>query len=899
MKKTTAILALAVLALSAVAAHADPLDAVRDRMAAATEALPATTDPPERAMLLLEAGRPDEAAALVPGLLSSGTEGTIAAARVQFAVQDLDGLAASIATLEREAPDDPEARSLVYRWWILRDDLARADAAVRARREAGDLTLADRFMAADLTLLLLDFDGAYRDYDAILRDAVEPADRARALHGLGTTSYRQRDFDASLEFLTRALEISEPDPDLLMDFAQTQIRLGRTDDAITTMELATAVSPHHEQAHYFLGNGYARKNYTQLMAAYPEAFADEEGTGDLAAADRLLAEGRTDAARAAYEKIHHAHPGRVDALVRLGSLDFGVRRYDDARRWFRQALDLCPEYGRAHNGLAKTLEARRLAVEVHRPDYEARFAALPMPDVPRIEEFVANWDALSPRHRKRVALSLEPWKRYIPVLIEGGATYYIKPLYELLSETPGQELLRDQRISYDSRLWDDVRGCGGYHTVTGIEDVERTIQDRYNTVLHELTHQVHTVLTADRTRQIQELYRQTKERDDAGADAFLSRYAGGSVWEYFAEGANSLESPRRDDYDTREIVRERLVTKDPALMALVKDLMTEADVESCYAAAYVNLGGDSIERGDPAGAVHAYRRALARAPEDERAAASLAFALELADSVDAALAFADERATADPSSATLALARAEALWHGGRGAAEAERVLTAARERVRDEERYRIDLELGRLRWNLGDARGSREAYGRALMYQSDSPSGLWGMAAAEALAGNWDAAWSRYEEAVRVRTGVVELREDYARDLLRAGETARAREQIEAALLLDPDAPRNLGLLAWVQLAEGAPDDAVATASRAVELGPWCDLARVTLAWSLRRSGRVAEADAALAPLVERMNGNAPPRYVYRPKWGRYEEVGTRPRVLQEILTLAENDAAGGEGTR
>jgi len=26
--------------------------------------------------------------------------------------------------------------------------------------------------------------------------------------------------------------------------------------------------------------------------------------------------------------------------------------------------------------------------------------------------------------------------------------------------------MRDARISYDSRLWDDVRGCGGYITVT-------------------------------------------------------------------------------------------------------------------------------------------------------------------------------------------------------------------------------------------------------------------------------------------------------------------------------------------------------------------------------------------------------------------------------------------------
>ena len=116
-------------------------------------------------------------------------------------------------------------------------------------------------------------------------------------------------------------------------------------------------------------------------------------------------------------------------------------------------------------------------------------------------------------------------------------------MYMLLSETPGQETLKDQRISYDSRLWDDVRGCGGYHTVTGIEDVERTIFDRYDTVLHELTHQVHGVLTADQSREIQELYRRTKERDERDPRRVPVALRRRGVEEYLAEGANALYSP--------------------------------------------------------------------------------------------------------------------------------------------------------------------------------------------------------------------------------------------------------------------------------------------------------------------------------------------------------------------
>src|SRR6185503_17162742 len=243
------------------------------------------------------------------------------------------------------------------------------------------------------------------------------------------------------------------------------------------------------------------------------------------------------------------------------------------------------------------IESQRFEVDVHRPDYERRFAATPMPTIAGIERFVLNWAALAPRHQKRVALSIAPWKQFIPVLIEGGATYYIKPLYMLLSATPGQETLKDQRIEYDSRLWDDVRGAGGYHTVTGIEDVERTVFDRYNTVLHELTHQVHNVLPADENREIQELYRRAKERDDQTHDAYLSRYAGGSVQEYFAEGANSYESPMRDAYDPREVVRERLDKRDPELRKLVEHFFARTDVSSSYPIAYAAGGDDRVERG--------------------------------------------------------------------------------------------------------------------------------------------------------------------------------------------------------------------------------------------------------------------------------------------------------------
>ena len=77
-------------------------------------------------------------------------------------------------------------------------------------------------------------------------------------------------------------------------------------------------------------------------------------------------------------------------MARIGSLDFSESKFAASRERFKEALAICPEYGRAHNGLAKAIEGQLFEVEIHRPGYEEVFASTPMPDVPHIEEFVVD-----------------------------------------------------------------------------------------------------------------------------------------------------------------------------------------------------------------------------------------------------------------------------------------------------------------------------------------------------------------------------------------------------------------------------------------------------------------------------------------------------------------------------
>ncbi len=852
---------------------------------------------PERVLLLLATGQPDRADSAMRASGATSRSATVAAARVALARQDFAALPSALAAWRADGGLLPRERSVDLAYRLACDDAASVDSIARVALARGDdaAAIPELLAAARVAYDQLAYPRAESLFTRALAACPAPATRpawgdttsarrALALTGLALVQQKHREWDRSLATLREALA-NDGTADVLMALTETLIRTGRTDEAISAAEWAVRLAPYHDAAHYLLGNGYARRNYTQLFAAYPAAFADARGTRAIRRADSLLAAGARDGARTAYGAIVAAHPGWSDARVRLASLDFEDGRFAEARDGCFAALRSCPEYGRAHAVLAKALEAQRFVVDVHRAGYEARFAVMPMPDVPEIERFVANWRSLSPRHQKRVALSIAPWKAYVPVLVEGGATYFIKPMYMRLSECPAQGTLRDQRIEYDSRLWDDVRGCGGYHTVTGIEDVERTIFDRYNTVLHELSHQVHAVLPADDGREIQELYRRAKERDDRTHDGYQSRYAGGSVFEYFAEGANGLYSPMRDAYDPREVTRERLDRIDPDERRLIERLMARTDVHASEPIALAAGGDDRIERGLVAEALPFYRRALALDPANETAMVAYARALELGGQAARAESVATAAAAVHGSSGPVRVALASAAWHAGRGLATARATLALSRDAVRAEDRYQVDIALGRMAWADGDARHALAAFDSVLAYQSDNPEGQQGRAAALALAGRTDDAVAQYEAAVRMRTGVADLRCAYARDLLRAGRVAAARVQLDAAKLLDEQNPTAEALRAWADLADGRIETARAHARQALAWGPWCDLAAIVAGGIEVRAGRPQAAAAAWAPLEKRLRAHPSPAWVYRRGISTWEHVHVLPTVERDLV--------------
>ena len=157
--------------------------------------------------------------------------------------------------LAKRQAKEPE-RALIYGWLFAHDDMPELDRRSRQGSASVDLQAAGR-----LALETRDFERARQSFQGALEMAGRPADRAAALKGLGQVEYQLRHFDASLVQLEASLK-AFPSADAYAALNETLIRLGRTDEAITAAQRAVELNPWQELAHYQLGNGYTRKNYT-------------------------------------------------------------------------------------------------------------------------------------------------------------------------------------------------------------------------------------------------------------------------------------------------------------------------------------------------------------------------------------------------------------------------------------------------------------------------------------------------------------------------------------------------------------------------------------------------------------------------------------------------------------
>jgi len=636
--------------------------------------------------------------------------------------------------------------------------------------------------------------------------------RTEAAIGLAESYLKLNNYQAALDTLTNELKRGGISDDLCFTIGLALIRLGRTSEAIEFFQLSLDLNFKHERAHYYLGNGYTEQNYTQFRAENPQAYPDSTNMDYWNSLQTVKESGSAQVIERYMKGLYNEFPNWVDPPIYLASLAWNRQELEDAESYALKTVKRYPSYGRTHAILARIDEVFRMQQSRYYAIDDSLFNIKPLPEIPEIEHYVINWESLTRRHQKQTALCIAPWKNFLPVLAATGHTLYIKPLHEKLSDCPFLESIADLRISLDSRLWDDVRGIGGYHTVTGIEDVERSIFSGYNTILHELTHQVHGILTSAEKEQIEEAYQRAKEQESQGVAVFLSRYQASTVWEYFAEGVNAYFSPRRDQYDPKEVVRERLLAMDTTLVGLVEEFQGKTDMQPYYATGWVDAANYQLEIGDAFTGLQLLENIPDAQGNFPDALAAFSTINSILDNDSIAVDYAEQLIKSDPASVDGCLLLAQAWRHSTRNLEPAVQVLQDGIESLNIASRYRLQVELGNLSWIAGNYGEAIKHYEIGLQTQADLPEALWGIGlcwgdSSLVLGGNdslLQLSKSYFEQVIPLRSGIVELRLDYARILLMHHQLDFAEDQIEESALLQPGHPLVKTLEAWILAMNG-----------------------------------------------------------------------------------------------
>ncbi len=852
-------------------------------------------DPANRlsfALELLDVGLVERAERLLDAstdAITGATDGLAVRYRALVSRAEFEEAAGLGDRLAKRAGDSHGAALAYLDLLFLRADLGRVDSWRGKRPDDDPVAL---LAAARLRDSLHDLDAAEDLYHRAL-EAGAPV--RRVLLARSQLALRRNNVDESRRLALEAMKQDGLHAGLLDHWSQLLVRSGEVLEATKLYERIAELYPWDEQSHLMLGSGYARRNYSELEGQSPEAFPrDEQFLARMEKVRALLGLGDSSVAMTLLKEVSDLYPAACEAPAAMASLAWNEGEYREAERWARESMRREPAYGRAHTILAKSIEGRRTQLDVYRLEDEDLFARTAEPMVPGIGRFVLNWDALSPRHRKRLAVSLSPFKAFLPVLIEGEQTFYVKLLHERLSETPGHESLEDERISYDSRLWDDVRGCGGNDTVIGIEDVEGSILGRPDTALHELAHQVHGVFGEDDRNLIERAYTEALRRDKEKRDVFVNRYQASSVWEYFAEGVVAWETRQRNEWDVREVLRHRLAKRDPDLSRIVRRFLRIEATGRYLATALVSRAWKEIEYGRLDAARGFVERARTLAPEDESVlAASITlhvFAGEDSRARDEGLA----AAARDPSSASIALAASTAIVHATADRAEARALLEESRPRVDEGRRQDIEAVIGWLQFEEGSFEEAAETFRRILAAREDEPGALQGLmnvlsflpaAPVEQLEGV-------VERSVRKRAGERSVRADAAIVLARRGRDTAAREQIREGLLNAPGSDEVLAAASYVEWRAGDHEAAGERAREAIAAaggasGCWNDLALLVGAQVLQERGDLAEVRRLVRELSERRN--QPPEHVYIESEHRYRSVHRFGPLERELLADLE----------
>jgi tetratricopeptide (TPR) repeat protein len=393
--------------------------------------------------------------------------------------------------------------------------------------------------------------------------------------------------------LYRALLAQHPrEPRGLLGLGRAWLLLGRGFEATRYGEAAVAERPFHSETQELQVRALLLSGQYEeaLRRAERALFLIERPSAGLLSAhgSALFRMRRHTEAAAAYRRALAIDPMVAEASLKLGSglaepgeaaplpgieqvMTFLERReFTPALAILRKDLGDRPGHPVALRLLGETLLDQKLqgAWFQHDPDAPPLLWELPAervdPEV--LGRFFPDFAGLSPSRQKIVLRAAGLFWPDLERVDKLGGSHDIVASQARTTDSGRRESLRG-RLTFDGRLWDDVRGVGGLNAATGIEALDGPGTFCFDTMAHEVAHQVHLFgFTQHERIQVKRLYERALREGRT-----LDYYAASNDTEYFAQGVEAFVAlgKRPGRQVTHGHTRFELFRRDPELHAFL------------------------------------------------------------------------------------------------------------------------------------------------------------------------------------------------------------------------------------------------------------------------------------------------------------------------------------------
>ncbi|HEV2453956.1 MAG TPA: tetratricopeptide repeat protein, partial [Verrucomicrobiae bacterium] len=299
--------------------------------------------------------------------------------------------------------------------------------------------------------------------------------------------------------------------------------------------------------------------------------------------------------------------------------------------------------------------------------------------------------------------------------------------------------------------------------------------------------------------------------------------------------------------------------------------------------AHCNLGIALADRGDAAGAVEHFDRALLINPDDAKSINNLGKVLTSEGKLDAAIQHFHQALQLDPENAGVLNNLSVALAAQGKVNEAVQGLDHALRLKPEDADAY---YNLGNIYAARADFDDAAQNYEEALEINPDFAEALCNFGLILARQGKLPEAIEQYERAIRVKPHYLDALNDLGGALAAQGDISAAASYYQQALDLKPDDANTLNNLGVILARQNKLDDAIKCFTRAIQLNPNDPSSFNNLGIALSSQGKMAEAIENLqqALVLARAQNNTELEESIRARLDRDQITPARQGLMKEF---------------